>query len=73
MHAMQQHYVLNIGNRLLATMIVVMRRRMNIMVAVMVRYLTAAKGGVRMGSEQLLLGCSLRGSITLWQDNDVTE
>ena len=54
-HAVQQHYVLDAGDGLLATMMVVMRRRMNIMVAVMVRYLTAAKGGVRMGSEQLLL------------------
>jgi hypothetical protein len=54
-HAVQQHYVLDAGNGLLATMMVVMRRRMNIMVAVMVQYLTAAKGGVRMGSEQQLL------------------
>ena len=52
---MQQHYILDAGNGLLATMMVVMRRRMNIMVVVMVRYLTAVKGGVRMGSEQLLL------------------
>ena len=54
-HVVQQHYILDAGNGLLATMMVVMRRRMNIMVAVMVRYLAAAKGGVRMGSEQLLL------------------
>ena len=54
-HAVQQHYVLDAGDGLLATMMVVMRRRMNIMVAVMVRYLAAAKWGVRMGSEQLLL------------------
>ena len=59
-------------------MMVVMRRRINIMVAVMIRYLIAAKGGVRMGSEQLLLmlgrsGCSLRGGIASWQDDNVTE
>ncbi len=50
LHAVQQHYVLDAGNGLLATMMVVMHRRMNIMVVLMVRYLTAAKGGVRMGS-----------------------
>ncbi len=51
----QQHYILDAGNGLLATMMVVMRRRMNIMEAVMVRYLAAVKGGVMMGLEQLLL------------------
>ena len=55
LHGVQKHYVLDAGNGLLATMMVVMRRRMNIMVVVMVRYLAAAKGGVRMGLEQQLL------------------
>ncbi len=74
---MQQHYALDTSNGLLATMMVVMRRWMNIMVAVMVGYLTTVKGGVRMGSEQLLLlpggGCSLWGGIASWQDNNVME
>jgi hypothetical protein len=48
-HAVQQLYVLDAGDGLLATMMVAMRGRMD-MVAVMVRYLAAAKGGVRMGS-----------------------
>jgi hypothetical protein len=46
----QQHYILDAGDGLLATMMMVMRRQMKIMVVVMVRYLAAAKGGVRMGS-----------------------